>query len=148
MRMTLNVPDELITAAMKDAEVQNKTAVIVTALEEYVRKRKRERLIALRGDTVSCRYSGSFCPGRRSRLHAQGKRNHGSPRRPHDRGSLRAQRNRALHPRSALRHDRRGPGLVVEGVKPRMRQSARSASRQLSRSRNARPDLFAVAQRR
>jgi hypothetical protein len=52
MRMTLNVPDELITAAMKDAEVQNKTAVIVTALEEYVRKRKRERLIALRGEKL------------------------------------------------------------------------------------------------
>ena len=56
MRMTLNVPDELITAAMKDAEVQNKTAVIVAALEEYVRKKKRERLMALRGKRLF--YSG------------------------------------------------------------------------------------------
>jgi Arc/MetJ family transcription regulator len=49
MRMTLNLPDELIAEAMKDSEVANKTALIVTALEEYVRKRKVERLIALKG---------------------------------------------------------------------------------------------------
>jgi hypothetical protein len=52
MRMTLNVPDELISAAMKNAEVQNKTAVIVEALKEYVRKKKRERLMALRGKAL------------------------------------------------------------------------------------------------
>lgn len=49
MRVTLNLPDELIAEAMRDSEATNKTALIVTALEEYVRKRRVERLIALKG---------------------------------------------------------------------------------------------------
>jgi len=47
--MTLNLPDSLIAEAMKDSKAANKTALIVAALEEYVRKRKREGLIALKG---------------------------------------------------------------------------------------------------
>jgi hypothetical protein len=49
MRMTINLPDSLLASVMLEAGELTKTAVIVHALEEYVRKKKRERLISLKG---------------------------------------------------------------------------------------------------
>jgi len=71
MRMTLNLPDALLTEAMKDSAAQNKTALIVAALEEYVRKRRIERLIALKGKNLF--YDG-FDP---ERLRDEGDRSDG-----------------------------------------------------------------------
>ena len=42
MRMTLNLPDAILAEAMKNSDAPNKTALIVAALEEYVRKRRIE----------------------------------------------------------------------------------------------------------
>ncbi|MFZ4617703.1 MAG: type II toxin-antitoxin system VapB family antitoxin [Rectinemataceae bacterium] len=49
MRMTLNLPDELISDAMKGNGTATKTSIIVLALEDYVRRKKCEDLISLRG---------------------------------------------------------------------------------------------------
>jgi hypothetical protein len=47
--MTLNLPDTLLSEAMRNSSVTTKTALIVDALEEYIRKRKRDRLMSLKG---------------------------------------------------------------------------------------------------
>lgn len=49
MRMTMNLPDALVAEAMRDAGTATKTAIIVAALEDYVRRRKREELISMKG---------------------------------------------------------------------------------------------------
>ncbi len=38
MRTTLDLPEELLTEAMKTTHIQTKTKVIITALEELIRK--------------------------------------------------------------------------------------------------------------
>lgn len=40
MRTTLDLPDELLAEAMKVTDIKTKTRVIITALEELVRKSK------------------------------------------------------------------------------------------------------------
>ena len=40
MRTTLDLPEELINEAMKATRIQTKTRVIITALEELIRKSK------------------------------------------------------------------------------------------------------------
>ena len=40
MRTTLDLPEELINEAMKATRIQTKTRVIITALEELIRKLK------------------------------------------------------------------------------------------------------------
>jgi Arc/MetJ family transcription regulator len=40
MRTTLDLPEELINEAMKATHIQTKTRVIITALEELIRKSK------------------------------------------------------------------------------------------------------------
>jgi len=45
MRTTLDLPDVLVQAAMKVSQQKTKTAVIITALQDLVRK---NRLLALR----------------------------------------------------------------------------------------------------
>lgn len=40
MRTTLDLPEDLLSDAMKATHIQTKTKVIVTALEELIRKRK------------------------------------------------------------------------------------------------------------
>lgn len=40
MRTTLDLPEELLNEAMKTTHIQTKTKVIITALEELVRKSK------------------------------------------------------------------------------------------------------------
>lgn len=40
MRTTLDLPEELLVEAMKTTHIQTKTKVIITALEELIRKSK------------------------------------------------------------------------------------------------------------
>lgn len=49
MRATLNIPDELICEVQRLSGEKTKTQAIVTALEEYVRRKKMEDLLDLRG---------------------------------------------------------------------------------------------------
>lgn len=49
MRTTLDLPASLISEAMKVSHQRTKTAVIVTALEEYVRKNRIQELRHYRG---------------------------------------------------------------------------------------------------
>ncbi|MFH1028719.1 MAG: type II toxin-antitoxin system VapB family antitoxin, partial [Pseudomonadota bacterium] len=49
MRATLNIPDELIDEVQRLSGEKTKTQAIVTVMEEYVRRRKMEDLLALLG---------------------------------------------------------------------------------------------------
>ena len=52
MRATLNIPDGLIDEVQRLSGEKTKTQAIVTVMEEYVRRRKMEDLLALRGKVV------------------------------------------------------------------------------------------------
>ncbi|MDR4497001.1 MAG: type II toxin-antitoxin system VapB family antitoxin [Candidatus Scalindua sp.] len=67
MRTTLNLPEHLLEEAMKTTHIETKTKVIITALEELIRKSKISGLKKFKGkidldidlDTVrgrKCRY--------------------------------------------------------------------------------------------
>jgi hypothetical protein len=49
VRTTLDLPDALVTEAMKASHQRTKTAVIITALEELVRKNRLQGLKLFRG---------------------------------------------------------------------------------------------------
>jgi hypothetical protein len=49
MRATLNIPDELIDEVQRLSGQKTKTGAIVTVMEDFVRRRKMEDLLALRG---------------------------------------------------------------------------------------------------
>jgi metal-responsive CopG/Arc/MetJ family transcriptional regulator len=49
MRATLNIPDELIREVQALSGEKSKTRAIVAVMEEYVRSKKVEQLLALRG---------------------------------------------------------------------------------------------------
>ena len=49
MRTTLDLPEALLDEAMKASHIRTKTQVIVTALEELIRKRKIGELKAFKG---------------------------------------------------------------------------------------------------
>jgi len=49
MRATLNIPDELIDEVQRLSGQKTKTQAIVTVMEDYVRRKKMEELLALRG---------------------------------------------------------------------------------------------------
>ena len=49
MRTTLDLPEPLITEAMKLSHHRTKTAVIITALEDFVRKGRIQKLKDYRG---------------------------------------------------------------------------------------------------
>lgn len=49
MRTTLDLPDALVSEAMKISHQKTKTAVIITALEDLVRKAKIKELRKYRG---------------------------------------------------------------------------------------------------
>lgn len=63
MRTTLDLPEELLNEAMKATHIQTKTKVIVTALEELIRKSKIKELKKYKGkvnldidlNTLRCR---------------------------------------------------------------------------------------------
>ena len=50
MRTTLDLPEPLIAEAMKATHQRTKTAVIVTALEDLVRKSRIHGLIKFKGE--------------------------------------------------------------------------------------------------
>ena len=49
MRTTLDLPDLLVQAAMKVSQQKTKTAVIITALQDLVRKNRLQALRQFRG---------------------------------------------------------------------------------------------------
>lgn len=49
MRTTLILPDQLIENALKETGIKSKTQLIKEAVEYYMKSRKREKLIKLRG---------------------------------------------------------------------------------------------------
>ena len=49
MRTTLDLPDDLVAEAMKATHIQTKTKVIITALEELIRKVKIAELKQFKG---------------------------------------------------------------------------------------------------
>lgn len=49
MRATLNIPDELIDEVQRLSGEKTKTQAIVNVMEEYVRRKKMQELLALRG---------------------------------------------------------------------------------------------------
>jgi len=49
MRATLNIPDKLIDEVQRLSGQKSKTQAIVTVMEYYVRRKKMEDLLALRG---------------------------------------------------------------------------------------------------
>jgi Arc/MetJ family transcription regulator len=49
MRTTLDLPEDLINEAMKVSHINTKTKVIITALEELVRKAKISKLKKFKG---------------------------------------------------------------------------------------------------
>jgi hypothetical protein len=49
MRATLNIPDDLLSEVQKITGEKSKTKAITTAMKEYIRRKKIEELIALRG---------------------------------------------------------------------------------------------------
>ncbi len=49
MRATLNIPDELISQVQKITGKKSKTDAIVIAMQEFIRQKKLQELIALKG---------------------------------------------------------------------------------------------------
>ncbi len=49
MRTTLDLPEDLVTEAMKATHIRTKTKVIITALEELIRKFKIAELKQFKG---------------------------------------------------------------------------------------------------
>ena len=49
MRTTLDLPEELLLEAMKATEIKTKTKVIITALEELIRKSKLSDIKKFKG---------------------------------------------------------------------------------------------------
>lgn len=49
MRATLNIPDDLLSDVQKIAGEKSKTKAIITAMREFIKQKKTEELIALRG---------------------------------------------------------------------------------------------------
>jgi len=49
MRTTLDLPEELLAEAMKATHIQTKTKVIITALEDLIRKTKISQLKDYKG---------------------------------------------------------------------------------------------------
>ena len=49
MKTTLNIPENLIKKAMLLAKHKTKTETVVVALEEYIRKKRIERILAKEG---------------------------------------------------------------------------------------------------
>lgn len=49
MRTTLDLPEDLLNEAMRAAQVKTKTKVIITALEELIRKSKISEIKEFKG---------------------------------------------------------------------------------------------------
>jgi len=49
MKTTLNIPEDLVKRTMQLSKSKTKTAAIITAMEEYVRRKKLEDIIGMKG---------------------------------------------------------------------------------------------------
>jgi len=49
MRTTINIDDEILNFVVKETKAPTRTAAVRQALEDYVRRKKIEKLIALKG---------------------------------------------------------------------------------------------------
>ena len=49
MRATLNIPDNLIDEVQRLSGEKTKTQAIVTVMEDYIRRKKMQELLSLRG---------------------------------------------------------------------------------------------------
>jgi hypothetical protein len=49
VRATLNIPDRLIDDLIKETQAKTKTRAITLAIEDYLQKKRLEKLIALQG---------------------------------------------------------------------------------------------------
>lgn len=49
MRATLNIPDTLLSEVQRIAGEKSKTKAVITAMQEFVREKKLERLLKLKG---------------------------------------------------------------------------------------------------
>ena len=49
MRATLNIPDELIAEVQNITGAKSRTKAVVTAVQEFIRKKRMEQLLALKG---------------------------------------------------------------------------------------------------
>lgn len=49
MRATLNIPDELLSEVQKIAGEKSKTKAIITAMQAFIKEKKLEKLLALKG---------------------------------------------------------------------------------------------------
>ncbi len=49
MKTTLNIPEDLIKKAMSLAKHRTKTETVIVALQEYVRKKKIEKIMEYQG---------------------------------------------------------------------------------------------------
>ena len=49
MRATLNIPDELISKVQKISGEKSKTKAVIVAIKEYIKQRKIDDLLKLRG---------------------------------------------------------------------------------------------------
>lgn len=49
MRATLNIPDELISKVQKISGEKSKTKAVIVAIKEYIKQRKIDDLLRLRG---------------------------------------------------------------------------------------------------
>ena len=52
MRTTLDLPEDLVSEAMKATHIRTKTKVIITALEELIRKAKIAELKQFKGQVT------------------------------------------------------------------------------------------------
>lgn len=49
MRATLDIPDQLIDDLIRETKAKSKTQAIILAIEDYLRQRRQEKLLALQG---------------------------------------------------------------------------------------------------
>jgi hypothetical protein len=49
MKTTLNIPEELVKKTMQLSKSKTKTEAIITAMEEYIRRKKLEKIIGMEG---------------------------------------------------------------------------------------------------
>jgi hypothetical protein len=49
LRATLSIPDKLVEDLVKETGAKNKTQAIIQAIDEYLRKKRVEKLLALQG---------------------------------------------------------------------------------------------------
>jgi metal-responsive CopG/Arc/MetJ family transcriptional regulator len=49
MRATLNIPDDLLSEVQKIAGEKSKTKAIIIAMREFIKEKKLEKLLALKG---------------------------------------------------------------------------------------------------